>query len=108
MPRIVIPSSNAALVEQLRVTRMAKSKLDKEDKDLTKRLKSSIQRYIDDAGFTEATELVVQDTNLVVKLVPNQGAARVDQERMAELVAPDIIEQVIKRTPYHQITIARG
>jgi len=33
MPKIVIDTSNAALVEQLRICRLAKGKLDKDDQE---------------------------------------------------------------------------
>lgn len=105
IPKIVIDTNNASLVEQIRICRLAKGKLDKEDKDLTKKLKLIIQPYIDDAGFKETTELVVQGTSLVVELIPSQGAVRTDTEKLAELVAPEIIEQIQSRTPYHQMKI---
>jgi len=105
MPKIVIDTSNAALVEQLRICRLAKGKLDKEDKDLTKKLKKIIQPFIDDAGFEEKTELAVQGTNLVVELIPSQGAVRTDTDKMAELVAPEVIKQIQYRTPYHTLKV---
>jgi len=108
MPKIVINTSNAALVEQLRVCRLAKGRLDKEDKDLTKKLKTIIQPFIDDAGFDEKTELVVQGTHLVVELIPSQGAVRTDTDKMAELVAPETIKLIQYRTPYHTLKVKNG
>jgi len=105
MSKIVIDTSNATLVEQLRICRLAKGKLDKEDKDLTKKLKTIIQPFIDDAGFDEKTELVIQGTNLVVELIPSQGAIRTDTKKMAELVAPEVVEQIQYRTPYHTMKV---
>jgi len=109
MPKIVIDTSNAALVEQLRICRLAKGKLVKEDEQLTKKLKTIIQPYIDDAGFEETTELVVQGTSLVVELRPTQGSLQVDDKKLIELVDPEIVKRIQYQKPiYHQMRVKNG
>jgi len=109
MPKIVIDTSNAALVEQLRICRLAKGKLDKEDKDLTKKLKTIIQPFIDDAGFEEDTDLVVQGTNLTVKLTPVQGALQTDVKKLIELVDPEVVKRIqYRKSDYHQLRVKNG
>lgn len=105
--KIVIPNQYASMVGELEVVRAAKANLEKQEKALTKKLKQVIDPFIEEATFEVPTLLVVQDTDLAVKLTPNKGRQTTDYDKLAELVEPEIIRLIVHRKPYHAISVVR-